>query len=380
LGKHGRKRLMPLMLVLVALSLLGARAMADPPSDWDALQQERQGLESSASEATRAEQAVVAEIFTLNRNLEETRAHIAKLDLQIADVTRQEAEAAAERDRLEAKHSERQKQFGVRLRYYSEQGNWAPVGFLLNSGSFADFLFRLDVIQMILERDARLIRELRELKAAVVEQSRVLGQKRTELTDLRTRQAAEVAKLQSEIARKESILSGLKEARVGVEAKVGALEQIWATAAKPVLESFGRVLQTVALKITDLTPDSVQFSLVPPGASVRVLEANLNQFIQRESDLKGLSFRLGKEQVNLEGTFSAVKVEVLGRFVLKGKAVLRYEPREIRFQDFALPQSVTDELLAAGRLDMDFSSLVGPWAVKEIVMEDGGVVVKAGLK
>ncbi len=378
MGKHRSKRLV--LLVLVTLSLLPVRAMADPPPDWDALQKERQGLESSASEATKAEQAVVAEIFSLNRTLEDTRAQIAKLDVQITDVTQQESAAAAERDRLETKHKVRQAQFAVRMRYYSEEGNWAPVGFLLNSGSFSDFLFRLDVLQAILEQDARLIRELRSLKAAVVEQARVLASKRAELTDLRTRQSAEETKLQAEIARKESILSGLKESRAGVEAKVGVLEQVWATAARPVLEAFGRVLQTVALKITDLSPDSVQFSLVPPGATVKVLEASLNRFIQRESDLKGLNFRLLPNQANLEGTFSGVKVEILGRFILKGKAVLRYEPREIRFQDFTLPQSVTDELLAAGRLDMDYSSLVGMWAVKEIAMEDGTLVVKAGLK
>lgn len=378
MGRHRSKRLV--LLVLVALSLLPVRVMADPPPDWDALQMERQGLESSSNAAAKAEQAVVAEIFSLNRTLEEIRSQIAKLDVQVADVTLQEVAAAAERDRLEAKRKERQAQFAVRMRYYNEEGNWAPVGFLLNAGSFSDFLFRLDVLQAILERDARLIRELRSLKAAVVEQTRVLAQKHTELTDLRARQGAEETKLQTEIARKETILSGLKEARAGVEAKVGVLEQVWETAAKPVLESFGKVLQTVALKITDLTPDSVQPTLVPLGATVKVLEANLNRFIQRESDLMGLSFRLLANQANLEGTFGGVKVEISGRFLLKDKAVLRYEPREIRFQDFILPQSVTDELLAAGRLDMDFSTLVGKWAIKEVAMEDGAMVVKAGLK
>ncbi len=374
------RRKFPVWLILALTALLPIRAVAVTPPDWETLQRDRQELEESATQTRTDEQTAVSELFALNRTLEETRMSIAKLDTEILELSGQQAEAEAEAERLKARRKERQAQFARRVRYYHEQGTFAPIGFLLESGSFSDFLFRIEFLSMVLEQDAKLSRELRDLTAKAEAQEQVLATKKAEVASARDKQRAEVDRLDQEVAKKEAFLAGLREQRSAVEAKAAELEQIWSTAARPVLEAFGKSLQTVALKIGDLEPDSVSFSLVPPGATVKVGEERLNDFLTREGELKGLLFDLKPGQANLEGEFGGVKMSITGRFVMKSKTVLRYEPQEVRFHGVTLPHSLTDELLSAGRLDMDFADLVGVWSVKEVRMEEGAMVVVAGLR
>lgn len=371
--------LVALLLVLLT-PLLPARSLALPPADWESLRQQGAGIEEAATRAERAEDAAVAELFALNRTLEETRTAMARLDAQIGAVTGQLTEAERERDRLEGLLGERLIQFGRRVRYYAENGNFAPVGFLLESQSFANFLFRIEVLTQVLERDSRLTRELRELTAQAKALEQLLAARRAELSSLHEKQAAEAARLRQEIARKETFLAGLQEQRSAVEAKAAELEAVWAGAARPVLEALGHSLQTMALRIGDITPDAVRFSIMPPGAAVTVSEESLNAFIAREGDLRGLVFDLIPGHAILEGEYGGIRMHVIGRFVLKSKTEVRFEPVEVRFHDVLLPKQLTADLLAEGRLDMDFSALIGIWAVKEILVQDGAMVVGAGLR
>lgn len=379
------------LIWLVAASLLLLPHAGDPrsalaeeppaaPADWSDLGQERTQLEDEAARARKAEEAAIAELFILNRRLDEIQKEISRVDREVTSVTAEQTEAQRRLDDLETQRRERQAQFGRRARYYQEHGSFAPLGFLLQAGSFSDFLLRIDLISQVLTRDARLMREIRDLSAQVAKQERILAEKRAELTRLRSEQAAQAERQQVEIGTKESLLAGLREQRSKVEGRVAELEQVWTRSAVPVLENFGQVLQTIGLKVTDVTPDSVQLSLFPPGATVRISQKNLNDFLQREGALKELNFVLKPGQANLEGLFEGIALRITGRFMIRSKTVLRYEPLEIRFMDFVLPPSVGQGLLASGRLDIDYSALIGPWAMQEILMEESAMVVKAGLR
>ena len=367
-------------LLAAALLLVPVGAQAEPPPGWDDLTRERQGLEENRSRTQSELDTAVAQVFNLNRTLEETQKTIADLDAKIASVADEQQKAEADLARLEAKRKQRQAQYGRRLRYYQENGTFAPLGFLLQSGSFSDFLFRIDVLSKVLEYDSTLIKELRTLKVAVQQQAKLLADKRAELDALKARQTAEAKRLQAELAEKEKVLSGLQDQRGAIEARVAELERVWNNLARPVLITFGQRLQTAALKVTDLAPDDVQFTLVPPGATVRVSEQTMNGFLQKDGGLEGLQMRFRPGQANVEGEFQGVRVQITGRFVLAGTSLLRYEPSAILLQGFPLPDSVRDDLLAQGRLDMDFGSIVGKWVVKEIRMEDGMILLRAGSK
>lgn len=351
-----------------------------PPANWDQAAKDRAALEAAAEQARKEEEAVVAELFLLNRTLEEIRAAIARLDRDIARVTAEQADAERRRGDLEQQRKVKQKQFGNRARYYQENGSFAPLGFIISASSFPDFLFRIDILTQILARDARLIRELRDLAAKIRDQERLLAEKRAELAKLKDQQTAQAERQKTEIARKEQILAGLRDKRSGVEGKVAALEQLWNTSALPVLESISKSLRTVALRVTDLTPDALQVSLFPPGATVKVSEANLNAFIAKDSALKDLRFKLRKGGADIIGSFGGATLAVTGKFSIKSPTAIRYEPNEIIFQNYRLPKSVTDSLLSSGKMDLDYSELLGPWGVHELILDEGFVTVKAGLQ
>jgi len=377
------KRMRALVLAsLLLLSLVATipSAWAETPI-WEEIQQSKSDLIGTASDITESETKVISEIFMLNRTAEEIRVRIAQINTDVALVVTQQTAAETERIRLESVRKDVKEQFARRARYYSENGSFAPIGFLIEANTFSNFLGRLDLLSMVLQRDARLLRDLKDLRAKVQAQESILTSKRAELTDLRARQQAEVTKLAAEVAQRELLLSELKDERGKVEARVNELERLWNTAAKSVLETLGTSLQVLALRAEDIRPDSIQLSLFPPGATVTATQSDLNAFVKKDAVLKGLNLRLlASGDVYLEGDFSGATLSIRGRFSVKNRTVVTYEAKEVWFMEIRMPDAVVQELLSSGRMDFDFSALIGIWAIQQITVEQEKMTVKAGLR
>jgi hypothetical protein len=323
------------------------------------------------------EQSVLAELFTLNRSLEAARAAIAGLAGQAAANGRQQAAARAERDRLVLQQAERQAWFVRRVRYMSEHGNFAPLLPLLGAQSLGDFFRQLDMIAFITRRDAALMRELQVLNAAVAEREHDLAARQAELVRLAAEQRTREAEVAAAITHKEAVLSGLKEQRAAMERRLAELEQVWAGTARPVLEALGASLRSADMAA--FTPDATQLSLFPPGAVVRVSEATLNQFFGKQADLKGLTFQLAPGEISLHGDYAGISLMIRGGFRVQGKTALRYAPTAIKVGDFAVPQRITDEILASDTLDIELRQLVAPWTLHSVTAEQGFMLIRAGL-
>jgi len=324
------------------------------------------------------ELTVLQELFTLGRSLEETRAAMDRVADQIGAVSRRQAEAAAERDRLEARRRDRQAQYNRRLRFYQEQGKVAPLAVLLGSSNFLDFLSRLDLLSQILEHDASLVRELRSLKTAVAAQEAALQSTSSELEELRSQLVADEAKLQAAITQRESTLAALKEQRVAVEAQLAALEQDWRDKAQPLLLALGATLQTV--DPATFEPDQVNLSLFPPGATAIIAADSLTRFFHQVDALKGLAFRQQPGTLSMEGEFGGAAISISGQFVIADKTLLRYEPREIQIREFKVPTESIAELLAANHIDIDVTEMIDPWVLKSVEITQSDVRIRAGLK
>lgn len=360
-----RLRAMAVAAAAVLLSLTVAPAgRAAPDAEPAALQAQ--------------EQTVLQELFTLGRKLEETRAALSDLDTKAAALTRQEAGARAERERLEAELRRRQAQLGDRVRFIREQGQIAPLAVLLGSGSLADFMGRLDIISTILRRDNRLIHECQELADAVAARELEIRRAAAELERVRADLAAARTKLEQDIAQRELLLAGLRERREAVERELAGLEQLWQERALPVLVSLGTTLQQ--LDAADFEPDSIALSLFPPGAVATVSGATLDRFFARRAELKGLSVRVRPGEVRLEGEFDGAAVAISGRFSVASKTVLRYEPREVLIREFKVPPEALQNLLAGGALDIDVAAMVSPFALQDVTMLDGELRIRAGLR
>jgi hypothetical protein len=357
-----RRRLVSLLLALALLIAgLPGRAGAEP-----------------AAPPTPEEQAVLQELFTLGRSLDETRAAIDQANARLAELEGQRTAAAVERDRLEVRRRERQAVFGRRLRYYQEQGRLAPLAVLMGSSSFLDFLSRIDMLNQILAQDARLIAELRGLRAGVAEQEQKLRAAAEEQEKVRAALLADQAKLTRAIADREAILASLKEKRAAVEAELASLERVWEQQALPVLVALATTLQTVDPGA--FAPDDISLSLFPPGATAVISSKSLNAFFGQRAELKGLTFQIAPAAVSLAGQFEGTPVAIGGQFVVAGKTVLRYEPKDVRIGDFAVPPQSLSSLLASSHIDIDVSSMISPWALKDVQMRQDELRIKAGIK
>jgi hypothetical protein len=323
------------------------------------------------------EQAVLSELFTLNRSLEEARAEITKLDGQMQENARQQDQARTERDRLAVQRRQRQNFFERRVRYIYEHGSFGSFAVLLGADSLSDFLERLDMVTFILRRDADVMHELRQLTTAVEEQGRALAQRQAELAELQANQRSREQELTAAIGQKEAILAGLQDQRAAVEQRLDNLEQVWTTTAEPVLASLGTSLKGVDM--AEFQADSTQVTLFPPGAAVRISQETLNGFFGKKADLRGLLFRIAPGDVSMEGDYTGTALRIHGIFTVQGKTVLRYEPKEIKVGDFTVPEKITDAILAAGTLDIDMSRIVSPWSLKGVSAEAGYLLFRAGL-
>lgn len=324
------------------------------------------------------EEAVLKELFTLGRSLEEIRGALAGVARQVADVTGRREAAAAERDRLEARRRERQAQFNLRLRYYQERGRVAPLAVLLGSTSFIDFLSRLDLLNQVLENDAALIAELRSLKAAVAAQEQALQAAEAELAQLQAKLAAEEARLQAEIARREAVLAGLQEQRAAMEARLAGVERTWKEKGEPVLLALGSTLQRV--DPSTFEPDQISVSFFPPGATALITADSLTRFFRQVPELKELTFRLEAGTVSLEGQFDGERVKVGGQFSVAGKTALRFEAKQIEIGDFTVPPDSIAALLQGATLDFDLTELINPWALKSVDVNNGELRIRAGIR
>jgi hypothetical protein len=325
-----------------------------------------------------AEKAVLAQLFALNRTLEGLQTTISDFDVRIAGLVLQSHEFQVERDSLEAQRLTRKAQYAERVRYTYEQGPLTPIAFLFSSKSFPEFLSRLDSLVWLLKQDSRLLASLRELKLTVEEKDRAIATQRTTLVSLRDEQVGAVNRLQSEIADKEAILVSLKEQRGGIEAQLSELEVRWNRDAKPVLDHLGESLKALSDHLGEFHPDAVDFTLVPPGATVRITDRTLNQFFAKVSDLQGLNFVMVPDQVIMAGEFGGTKLRIEGRFRVTGKTVLRYEPTSIYVQELKAPASVTNALIASGKLDIDLATIVNPWRLQSVTIKPGEMSLKAG--
>lgn len=375
----GRRGAAWLALLLVLLAPLTARG----ESDLGSIQRERTQLSGHLQGIDREQQQVLADLFALNRQLEDLQRQIEDLDRQVAAAGERLAALEAEAARLQQRLQAVRAQFGRRVRFLYEHGAVAYLDVLLAATDFGDFLDRLAFLELAIRHDARLMAQVRELAREVAAQQGAVLAQRQALASLRARQEARRQDLAAAAAKREARLAVLREQRGQVEAALARLEALWHDAARPLLAAFGRAFHTVALRAgdLDLEPGSVAVSGFPPRATVVLSEQALNRFLTRFPDLAGLRFALHSGQADLVGDFAGVPLAIEGEFQVVGDAVLRYAPRAIRFFGVPIPDAMAAALVQGGHLDVDVAQVVPQVRVRllEARVEEGRLVVRAAL-
>lgn len=369
------------LVLALALALLPplAPARAQAP-DLRELHEQQQGMGGELQRILQEEQAVLAELFALNRTLEEIRADLARLDGEVGAAEDTLRRLAGEEERLQARYQAVLQLFGRRVRFLYEEGTSAYLELLIGSTSLADFLQRLEFLELVIRQDARLLAQVRGLRREIAVQQEQQRQERDQLLALRQRQAARQADLEAAVAARGARLAALRERRGAVEQALGSLEALWAERVRPVLAAFGSAFHALTLNLQDLSPDAVQFQTFPPRATVIVSTASINQFLGRFDDFRGLQFRLQAGRADLVGDFGGVALEIDGAFAVANETTLRYAPSQIRFFGVTLPAQTTQELIGSGSLDVDLAAIIKPGRLLEVAVEEGRLLVRAGLR
>lgn len=325
-------------------------------------------------------EAVLQELFLLNRRLEEARTALADLEVQLGEAAAREEQARTELDRLQADLARLKEQYGRRLQYYREQGNRGFWILLFSAKSLPDLLWRLDALEQVMAYDARRARELMTTQARVSEEAQRLAELQAEAERLRETQLARVAELEAAIAEREAILAGLGEQRAAVEEELAAVEADWQASAMPVLEALGLALQGIGTG--GLEPDDVRFSLFPPSAVVTVTADSLNEVLTGYPGLAGLHVELDDDDdlFLLSGVFDEVPLEIAGGFAVLPDGKLRFEPSLMQVREFPVPLSAVAQMVADGYLDIDVSPMVQPLRLTGIDVVDGALIIRAGLR
>ena len=202
--KYRRVIISVIAAVLVLSLVIGLIAMIANAKTSDEIQEEIDQLQNQADELAASRDALEEQIAQTNAQTLTIVEQKAQVDQEI-ELTRQEAEnineqvhqyslliseKQAELDELENRQDDLLKRYQTRMRAIQERGEISPWAVVLQAESFADMLARQAMTEEIARADQRMMDEVRdfaaqvlEAKDALSEEKIVLEQKKAELAD-----------------------------------------------------------------------------------------------------------------------------------------------------------------------------------------------------
>ena len=367
-----------LAAMLMALLLLWPTLGLTESPHLDTLKEQRGALTGELDVVRGEEQAVLKELFNLNRSLDQIRGQISVTEEEMAGVEQVLQVTVEQGNALRARYQARLEQFGRRVRFMAERGPITYLQVLLEAKDLSDFIWRLGLIRAFINRDATLLSDVRSLRQEVAAKEAELQAQRRQLAELNSKLLGEQGRLEDTIRLKNDRLVALQDQRGGYEQSLDALEKAWNEQAVPLLKAFGQAFHTMTLRVTELQPAQFDVVFLPvPTARVIVKTDDLNNFLEQFPDLKGLRFTLLPGKANLSGDFGGATLEFNGTFVIVGKTVLRYAPERISFAGLPIDEQYTRELVAGGGLDLDLASIVTNWKLNTAVVDTDTVTVTA---
>jgi peptidoglycan hydrolase CwlO-like protein len=319
------------------------------------------------------EQAVLADLFALNRDRE-------SIEKRLAEISQDRATTAAQITELQGKIVESEGALAAlktrlahRLQVMQEGAHLDPFSMLLGSDSLSDFLDRLESLQLLLNHDRHLMAQVNQTKKTLTQQSEALAANERRLGLLADEARSAEAKLSDEIVKRESILAGLQAERGRMEAELAKLEQAWSKI-PDLLSSLSDTISSAADKVDWFEPDQVSFSLFPPGATVVVSDGTLNKLLTN-----GLEFQFKPDAVLLEGDLPGAKLLLQGSFsIVDGKAI-RFTPKEMRLNGVLVPADLVAQAVGKKPIQLDLSRWSTPFHLQDLKADSGVLTVQSGL-
>lgn len=350
-------------LLLVA-AILGGALQAAPdaggtPNELEAVQAE--------------EQAVLAELFALNREREATLVEQQRLDQEQLVTRAQAIEIQVAMQQTEIRLGDLRRRLADRLRILQERGKLNPFAILLGAESLSTFLDRLESVTLLMAHDRRLMAQVSATQAELTQQRAALEANQAHLAALAEQARAAAAKLTEEIAKRELILTGLAAERGRIESELAKLETAWAEVPE-ILSALAESISASAAQADGFAPDEVSFSLFPPGATAVVSAETLNRLIE-----SGLAFAFEPGGARLRGRLAGVEFELQGSFEIIEHEAIRFSPTTLALNGVVVPADVVKRAVESSPIQIDLVRWIRPFHLVELKLDKGALTVRAGL-
>ncbi len=188
------KKILTLLMVLVlALSAVPLFAVAAPASSVDdargqisASQNKQKELEAKLEASKKQEKAYSEQKEILEQQLGELNTEISAYDLVISELDTQIAAMEKSIADAETSYNENIDKFKAQARATYEKGQVSYLDVLLGSGSFSDFLLRLDYVKQVALHERELLDTITTSIATIKNNKAQVESKRTEQVEART--------------------------------------------------------------------------------------------------------------------------------------------------------------------------------------------------
>lgn len=247
-----------LLLVLGAMSILPGDALSleeEIDRSEEELSRIEEQLESRQEQLTEyhsEEERLVGELRQLEKSLSDLRRELEQLERDIEDTEDKIAITEDELAEAEAEVEHRDELLSRRLRAIYEQGDNGN-GYLevvFNAVSFAEFITRLNDLQIIAENDLDLLEEAFVARNAVQEKKEELEAQKDNLLALRVERMERREELRGQLARQEQLREEVREAIAAQERAIEELEQ----EAQKVGEEIKRLQEEMESRTEHLVP------------------------------------------------------------------------------------------------------------------------------
>lgn len=204
----------------VIVMAVSAKTSAEIQAEIDALQEqseelaaEREALESEIAANETKTLSIVEQKSQVDREIELTRQEIVLVNDEIHQYNLLIAEKQSELDELEAEQDELFGRYELRMRAMQERGDVSYWAVFFQSKSFSDMLNSRAMIEEIAKCDQRMLDEMRELAAEVLDAKDALAEEKMKLEEKRLELDAAELLLEEKRAESDELLAQLNADR-----------------------------------------------------------------------------------------------------------------------------------------------------------------------
>ncbi|MEW6458063.1 MAG: hypothetical protein AB1441_03175 [Bacillota bacterium] len=293
----------------------------------------------SPAELQALERELAAELLTLNLQMMGLQEDRARAEDRLAELAEsravEEHNLAAARARL----TEAQGRLGQWLRHLYEEGRLPMFALLLQAESTADFLWRLEFIGLLIEREGVLVNEVRTQSAAIEERLHQLAFLETETKTARSRISDRLIELQRVQNRRSALLAGIRGRSNELADRLSGLERQWQESLAPLSSLLGQLNIILA---RDVQPDRIYFQ--GRNMLIEVSSRTVNRALANAAEGTGAGLRIDIDRDGITATSLDPQgrpgFRVFGRLVpISGGEAVVFRAETVRIDDLEIDAS-----------------------------------------